>query len=96
MPEITPENWPATAGGASLEPAIETRIDELMATMDIEDMVGQTIQADISSVTPDDIRHYRLGAILNGGNSAPGEDIRAPAEAWLALANEFYAASVDT
>ncbi|MEM1239876.1 MAG: glycoside hydrolase family 3 N-terminal domain-containing protein [Cyanobacteria bacterium P01_H01_bin.26] len=96
MPEITPENWPATAGGASLEPAIEARIDDLMATMDIEDMVGQTIQADISSVTPEDIRHYRLGAILNGGNSAPGEDIRAPAEAWLALADEFYAASVDT
>ena len=93
-PEITPKNWPTTAGGASLEPAIEARIDDLMATMSIEDMVGQTIQADISSVTPEDIRHYRLGAILNGGNSAPGEDIRAPAEAWLALADEFYAASV--
>ncbi len=95
-PKITPENWPTTTGGAPLEPEIEARIDTLMTSMTVEDMVGQTIQADISSITPEDIRHYRLGAILNGGNSAPGDNVRAPVEDWLPLADAFYEASMDT
>lgn len=95
-PTTTPENWPTTTGGAPIEPAIEARISELMASMTIEEMVGQTIQADINAVTPEDVRRYRLGSILNGGNSAPGEDARAPAHQWLALADEFYTASMDT
>ncbi|NEP60428.1 MAG: hypothetical protein F6K31_26075 [Symploca sp. SIO2G7] len=95
-PTIAPENWPATSGGAALDADIETRINRLMTSMTIEEMVGQTIQADISSVTPGDIRRYRLGSVLNGGNSAPGDNIRASADRWLALADEFYTASTDT
>ncbi|NEZ60951.1 glycoside hydrolase family 3 protein [Adonisia turfae] len=95
-PQITPENWPTTHGGAPIEPEIEARIDELMASMTLEEMVGQIIQADIDHVTPEDVRRYRLGSVLNGGNSAPGENVRAPVEDWLALADEFYAASMDT
>lgn len=93
---ITPENWPTTNGGVVLDAGIEARIDELMASMTIEELVGQTIQADISHVTPEDVRRYRLGAILNGGNSAPGEDVRTEPDKWLDLADEFYAASMDT
>lgn len=100
---ITPANWPITNGGFPLEPDIEAQIDALLATMTIEEMVGQTIQVDIGlpfedapeAITPEDIRRYHLGAVLNGGDSAPGEDDRAPAEEWLALADEFYDASMD-
>ncbi len=100
---ITPENWPTTNGGAPLDTGIETQIAALMATMTIEEMVGQTILADIGlpfegappPLTPEDIRRYHLGAVLNGGDSAPGKDDRAPAEVWLALADEFYDASMD-
>ncbi|MEM9093255.1 MAG: glycoside hydrolase family 3 N-terminal domain-containing protein, partial [Cyanobacteria bacterium P01_F01_bin.53] len=93
---VVPENWPTTTGGAALDPKIEAQIDALMATMTLEEMVGQTIQADIGTVTPEDVRRYHLGAILNGGNSAPDNDVRATPEQWLALADEFYAASMDT
>ncbi|MEM1252451.1 MAG: exo 1,3/1,4-beta-D-glucan glucohydrolase [Cyanobacteria bacterium P01_H01_bin.21] len=96
MPIITPAQWQTTTGGAVIEPTIETCIDALMASMTLEEMVGQTIQADINDVTPDDVRRYRLGSVLNGGNSAPGGDVRAAAEKWLTLADEFYAASMDT
>ena len=95
-PTITPEHWPTTTGGAAIDPEIEARIDALIASMTLEEMVGQTIQADINEITPEDVRRYRLGSILNGGNSAPGKDVRASAEQWLALADEFYGASMDT
>src|SRR3546814_8536134 len=64
--------------------------------MSVEQKVGQIIQADIGSVTPQDVREYHLGSVLNGGNSGPGGNDLAPARDWLALADAFYAASVES
>jgi beta-glucosidase len=66
----------------------------MLAGLSLEQRVGQLIQADIGSVTPQDVREHHLGSVLNGGNSAPGGDLRAPASAWLALADEFWDASM--
>lgn len=63
--------------------------------MTLEEKVGQVIQADIAFVTPEEARAYNLGAVLNGGNSAPGGDARAEPQAWLDLADAFWRASVD-
>ncbi len=63
--------------------------------MTLEEKVGQVIQPTSASVTPEDMRRYHFGAILNGGNSAPGNDEFAPPAKWLALADAFHAASVD-
>src|SRR3546814_14937330 len=63
--------------------------------MSVEQKVGQIIQADIGSVTPQDVREYHLGSVLNGGNSGPGGNDLAPARDWLALADAFYAASME-
>nr|WP_293843811.1 glycoside hydrolase family 3 N-terminal domain-containing protein [Sphingopyxis sp.] len=62
--------------------------------MSIEQKVGQIIQADIASVTPDEVYRYHLGSVLNGGNSDPGGRYNAPAKDWLAAADAFYAASM--
>jgi len=35
--------------------------------------IGQRIRTDTASITPDVLRHYPLGSILNGGNSSPGD-----------------------
>jgi len=67
-----------------------------MAKMSVEDKVGQVIQADILSVTPDDVRKYRLGSILAGGNSKPGAKLTATAEQWKVLADAFDRAAMDT
>src|SRR5690606_12198707 len=58
--------------------------------------VGQVIQGDIASLTPEDVRKYHLGSVLNGGGSGPHGDDLAPAPVWLALADAFYEASMDT
>jgi beta-glucosidase-like glycosyl hydrolase len=62
--------------------------------MSLEQKVGQIVQGDIASVTPDDVRRYHLGSVLNGGNSDPGGRYNAPAKDWLALADAFYEASM--
>ncbi|MCZ7842571.1 MULTISPECIES: glycoside hydrolase family 3 protein [Stenotrophomonas maltophilia group] len=88
--------WPEVIWPLAADPALEKRITDLMAGMTVEEKVGQLVQGDIASVTPDDVRRYRLGSILAGGNSDPsGRYDASPAE-WLALADAFYDASMDT
>lgn len=48
----------------------EKTASAILAKMTIEEKVGQVIQGDISSVTPEDAKNYNLGSVLNGGNSA--------------------------
>lgn len=88
--------WPSVAWPLAEDPALEKRINDLIATMTVEEKVGQLIQGDIASITPDDVRKYRLGSILAGGNSDPGGRYDASPAEWLALADAFYAASMDT
>lgn len=73
--------------------AIEARIDGLLAAMSVEQKIGQIIQPDLSAITPDDMRRYGFGSILNGGNTGPGGNERAPAADWLALADAYWDAS---
>lgn len=54
---------------------MEAFVDNLISTMTIEEKVGQMIQGERASVTPDDVRNYNLGSILNGGGSIPGDNI---------------------
>ncbi|SOB87409.1 exo-1,4-beta-glucosidase [Sphingomonas guangdongensis] len=92
---VHPERWPSPKWPIARDAAQERRIAALVRRMSVEEKVGQVIQADLASVTPDDVRRYHLGSVLNGGNSGPGNDDLAPAAKWLELADAFYAASVD-
>lgn len=91
-----PELWPQYRYPVPENAATEARIADLLKRMTIEEKIGQLVQADLCCVTPDDVRKYNLGSVLNGGNSGPGGDDLAPAAKWLELADAFYAASVDT
>ncbi|MFN3711981.1 MAG: glycoside hydrolase family 3 protein, partial [Alishewanella aestuarii] len=51
------------------------------------------IMPDIAAITPRDMRRYRFGTILNGGNSGPGDNDLAPAPEWLKLADAMWQAS---
>lgn len=73
----------------------EAEIEALLAAMTIEEKVAQIIQPDIASITPDDVRRYRFGSILNGGNSAPGGNETGPAEDYLKLADAMWDASME-
>jgi beta-glucosidase len=73
---------------------VEVFVGQLVAQMTLEEKVGQLIQADVGSITPEELRRYRLGAVLAGGNTAPEADLRAPASKWLALTDAYFRASI--
>jgi len=93
---IDPANWPQPQWPFAEDPELERKVDELLASMTLEEKVGQIIQGDIASTTPEDVRKYRLGSILAGGGSDPGGKYNARPEEWLALADAFWEASMDT
>ena len=68
-------------------------VDALLAQMSVERKVAQIVMPDISAITPEDMRTYRFGTILNGGNRGPGGNDKAAAPQWLALADAYWAAS---
>tara|TARA_R110000787_G_scaffold25398_7_gene71533 strand:+ start:6622 stop:9216 length:2595 start_codon:yes stop_codon:yes gene_type:complete len=91
---IHPDIWPEIQTPIQKDAVLESRIDVILSGMSLEQKVGQVIQADIGSVTPEQVQKYHLGSVLNGGNSAPNANLRATPSEWLNLADAFWKASV--
>ena len=96
VPTVHPDQWPQIASPIPLDPTIEEAVTALMARMTVEEKVGQVIQGEIGNVTPADVREYHLGSVLNGGGSHPGGDKQASPADWIALADSYWEASMDT
>ncbi len=90
----TPADWAKPALPATRDAKVEKTVEDLLRRMSLEQKVGQVVQADIASVTPEDVYRYHLGSVLNGGNSKPGEGHHVTAPAWVAAADAFYEASM--
>ena len=86
--------WP-TLEPLALDPKIEAQIDQMLPKLSLEQKVGQVIQGDTGSLTPEDVKKYRLGSVLSGGNSAPGPLPYAETKAWVELADKYFNASID-
>ena len=91
--EADPALWPAPAVPVAPDPALEARIEGILGHMTLRQRVGQIIQPDIATFTPDDLAEYPVGSILNGGNSRPKGDHYAPAADWLELADDVWKAA---
>jgi len=90
------ESWPHLRSAIAPDAALEARVREIVGKMTLAQKIGQMTQAEIKSVTPDDVRTYYLGSVLNGGGSWPHNDKHAIAADWLKLADAFYDASMAT
>lgn len=71
--------------------AIEARADALLARMSLAQKLGQMLQPERKSVTPDDVREFGIGSVLSGAGSCPGEN---RAGDWIAMNDAYWAASV--
>ncbi len=90
---VHPDLWPAVAP-VWTNPDADAYATQLLAHMSVEEKVGQMIQADIASISPAELRTYKLGSILAGGNAAPGGNVHSSPQAWLDLTDEFFRASL--
>ena len=87
-------DWPAITSAIPRDDATETRIASIVASMTLEQKIGQMTQPEIKSVTPAQVRQYFIGSVLNGGGTWPGGNRHATAAQWVALADEYHDASM--
>ena len=68
-------------------------VEQLIAGMTVEEKVGQVIQGDLDFISPEDVKKFKIGSVLNGGNTAPNGDKYSSVDDWKKLSKEFYDAS---
>src|SRR4051794_17991970 len=90
------QTWPRAASTTLPDAALESRVHAIVAGMTLEQKIGQMTQPDIRSVTPDDVRRYYIGSILNGGGAWPSMNMHSSVADWLKLSDAFYRASMST
>ncbi|QAY77468.1 glycoside hydrolase family 3 protein [Sphingosinicella sp. BN140058] len=89
-------DWPAVKSPIGRDPVIERRIAGIVAGMTLEQKIGQMTQADVRYITPDEVRRYQLGSVLNGGGAWPAMNKHAGVRQWADLAAAFHTASMQT
>lgn len=94
--EAAAVEWPTVESAIKKDEAIEKAIDELLAVMTIEEKVGQMIQPEVPAITPDEVKEFHIGSVLNGGGGWPKDNKAATIQDWVTAADEYYNASIDT
>ncbi|RSZ56954.1 glycoside hydrolase family 3 protein [Massilia atriviolacea] len=89
-------DWPRVRSAVAPDAALEAKVASIVAGMTLAQKVGQMTQPEIKAITPDQVREFYIGSVLNGGGSWPnGNKYASPAD-WVALADRFYDASMST
>jgi beta-glucosidase len=89
-------DWPHVRSAIGPDAALEAKIAKIVAGMTLAQKVGQMTQPEIKTTTPEQVRQYYLGSVLNGGGSWPGNNKQASAADWVKLADAYYEASMST
>ncbi|HEY0062734.1 MAG TPA: glycoside hydrolase family 3 protein, partial [Telluria sp.] len=89
-------DWPRVRSAVAPDAKLEAQVAKIVASMTLAQKVGQITQPEIKTITPDQVREFYIGSVLNGGGSWPnGNKYATPAD-WVALADKFYEASMQT
>lgn len=89
-------DWPALTSPMPLDPAQEARIAQILAGMTLAQKVGQMTQPDVRNITPDQVREFYIGSVLNGGGAWPNNRKDASVGEWAALSARFHQAALET
>lgn len=73
---------------------LNTRINDLLSRMTVEEKIGQMTQIDRSVASAEVMNKYYIGSVLSGGGSVPAK--QASAETWISMVNDFQMGSLTT
>ncbi|TBR43556.1 glycoside hydrolase family 3 protein [Marinomonas agarivorans] len=89
------QDWPQTHSIIAPDPTIEAEVQRLLSLMTLEEKIGQMIQPEIFSVTPEEAKQYKLGSILNGAGGWPNEDKHCSVTTWATTIDQYWQAVRD-
>jgi beta-glucosidase len=88
--------WPRITSAVKPNAALEAQVENLLTQLSPEEKVGQIMQPEIRHVSPQDVKDFHLGSVLNGGGSVPNGNRYCKVTDWVAMADAYYHASMDT
>lgn len=89
-------DWPRVIDNVPTDAVLEARIRGIVGGMSLAEKIGQMTQPEIAAITPAEVQEFHIGSVLNGGGSWPGADKHATPAAWLALADAYWHASMQS
>ncbi|WP_086820791.1 exo 1,3/1,4-beta-D-glucan glucohydrolase [Allokutzneria sp. NRRL B-24872] len=92
----TYSDWPKVRSGITDNAAVERRVAGLLKGMTLAEKIGQMTQPEIAAITPEEVKQYSIGTVLNGGGSWPDKNKHATPKQWLDLADAYWQASVSS
>ncbi|MCD1259726.1 carbohydrate-binding protein [Paenibacillus athensensis] len=76
---------------------VEERVADLLSRMTLEEKVGQLVQAERASVTPEEVQQYFLGSVFSGGGSFPnGKQADSTQGKWASLVDSYQSGALST
>jgi len=85
--------WPARK--PQRDAALEAKVEAALKGLSLRQKIGQMTQPEIRAITPDEVRQYAIGTVLNGGGGWPGQDRAATPAQWRALSEKLQAAALE-
>ena len=67
--------------------------NRILNNMTLEQKVGHIIMPEINSVTPEEVKKFQFGTILNGGGGFPNQNKNSSVQDWKNLSKSYYEAS---
>ena len=67
--------------------------NRILKNMTLEQKVGHVIMPEINSVTPEEVKKFQFGTILNGGGGFPNQNKNSSVQDWKNLSKSYYEAS---
>ena len=92
----TLKDWPKVTSAIKRDAQMEKKIASMVASMSLRQKIGQMTQPEIKAITPDEVKQYYIGSVLNGGGSWPKMNKHSSVNDWLVLSDAYYKASMTT
>ncbi|KAL9665239.1 hypothetical protein QQ045_020653 [Rhodiola kirilowii] len=73
---------------------LNTRIEDLMNRMTLDEKIGQMVQIDRTVASAEVMKNYKIGSVLSGGGSVPAH--QAPPNVWIDMVNSFQYGALST
>lgn len=89
-------DWPHIVSPIKKDDAQELKIKQIVSSMTLRQKIGQMTQPEIKKITPQEVKQYYIGSVLNGGGSWPQMNKKATLADWVNLSNAYYEASMST
>lgn len=72
---------------------VETRVEDLLGRMSLDEKIGQMTLVENGSITPESVTRFSIGAILSGGGGSPTPNT---AEEWAKMVDRYQQAALST